>query len=225
MKAVLFLDPAGSASSFPAHSVLFIFLAYCTAGASVPCSSAPGTGPRFSASSGQGPGQLTATLPSAVVWSLLGLWQRDSCSPPPPPARLPVAVTSKGPGISSEPLPAFRDQAWTLGPQIPLPTWLPAPSRDLKASACPLKGPEGGRSWRTLLTGRGRQARAQAFSSSPQLQVQTSKELEPAPFEPGGGQCGTGGEEQLGCSHRRWEVLIPYQCLGRSPHSTVDLLG
>lgn len=133
LKAVLFLDPAGSASSFPAHSVLFIFLAYCTAGASVPCSSAPGTGPRFSASSGQGPGQLTATLPSAVVWSLLGLWQRDSCSPPPPPS-----TPARGCDVQGA-----RDI-------VRAPTCLSRPGLDSRASnppthvaPSPLPGPQG----------------------------------------------------------------------------------
>lgn len=170
---------------------------YCTAGASAPCSSAPGTGPRFSASSGQGPGQLTATLPLAVVWSLLGLWQEGLLLPAPTPQRAcPWLRRLRGPGHCQSPHLPFETRPGLSGPKSPAhvaPSPLPGPARPLLV----LSNPRG----RLLVAhaphGSGRQARARAFSASPQLQAQTSTEPETAAFGPVGGQCGTGGGERL----------------------------
>lgn len=182
---------------FQPTAFYLFFLPYCTAGASAPCSSAPGTGPRFSASSGQGPGQLTATLPLAVVWSLLGLWQEGLLLPAPTPQRAcPWLRRLRGPGHCQSPHLPFETRPGLSGPKSPAhvaPSPLPGPARPLLV----LSNPRG----RLLVAhaphGSGQQARARAFSASPPLQAQTSTEPETAPFGPVGGQCGTGGGERL----------------------------
>lgn len=197
LKAVLFLDRAGSVSSFPAHSVLFIFLAllHCRSvsamfkcawhGATLQCQlrARPWPAHRHPAVGGR---LVTAR-------ALAG----GTPAPAPTPQRAcPWLRRLRGPGHCQSPHLPFETRPGLSGPKSPAhvaPSPLPGPARPLLV----LSNPRG----RLLVAhaphGSGQQARARAFSASPPLQAQTSTEPETAPFGPVGGQCGTGGGERL----------------------------